>query len=132
MFDISHLKWKQDFLSIMLYKVYMTSGRGSYVTRAAQSYIYMSLEWSMPNSIAFDLLVQKKIFKKGPHFGGGAICDPRDFIWTRMFHANLKSILASGSREEDFLNYLLYIHVYKPIPAMSPWTIHLGRCLREK
>jgi len=25
-----------------------------------------------------------------------------------MIHANLKSILASGSREEDFLNYLLY------------------------
>jgi len=56
--------------------------------------------------------------KKNPFSGGGAIRDPRDFIWTnlnllvpRMLHANLKSIMASGSWEEDFLSY-------KP---MFPW-----------
>jgi len=41
---------------------------GSYVTqgtRAAQSYIYMSLGWSIPTSFAFYLLLRKeKIFQK--------------------------------------------------------------------
>jgi len=53
----------------MLYKVYVNLcgfRTGSYVilgTIAAQSYIYMSLGWFMPNIFAFGLLVhQKKIF----------------------------------------------------------------------
>jgi len=62
----------------MLYKVHVNLcdlRAGSYVTlgtRAAQSYIYMSLGCSMPNIFAFDLLVhQKTIFKKCPLFGVG-------------------------------------------------------------
>jgi len=55
----------------------------------------------MTNIFAFGLLVQKFLFSL---FGGGPICDPRDFVLyklkflvPRMFNANLKCILASGS-----------------------------------
>jgi len=60
----------------MLYKVYVNLcdfSVGSYVTqgtRAAQSYIYMSLGCCMPNIFAFGLLVlHQKIFKTIPPFG---------------------------------------------------------------
>jgi len=39
-----------------------------------------------------------------------------------MLNANLKSILASGSREEDCLSYLLYIYIYQNLyNIMSSW-----------
>jgi len=52
-------------------QIYVTLERGHVTvgTRAAQSYICMSLGCSMSNMFAFVLLVQKKIFKKITLFG---------------------------------------------------------------
>jgi len=60
---------------------------------------------------------------------GGAISDPRDFIWTNwnlpvlgMLHANYCPIWCSSSWEEDFLNISLYITILKFKPL--GWAMH--------
>jgi len=82
---------KQDFLSIMLYKVYVNLYDiwvGSYVTlgtKAAQCYYISTYHWDDPCQISLHLVYEFiRIFLKNSPFwplsGGGAIYDPTNYI----------------------------------------------------
>jgi len=112
----------------MLYKVYVNLcdfTAGSYVALGTKELhnCISTCHCDNPRQIVLHLIYWfRRFLKKFPFlvpFWGGYICDPAHFIWTnlnllapRMLHAKLKSILASGSWEEDFLSYLLYSYMY--------------------